>query len=182
MADLTSLATVKQWLNLTTTTDDALLTRLVSSASLFVENWLNQPITASDYTVTFDGWGGNRKTVAARPLNSVSAVTVNGMTIPAAVGPTASGYIFTASQIVLRGYAFTAGIGNCSATYNSGFVTTPKDVEQAVVELIGYRYKTRDRIGISGKSMAGENISFDAVDMSDSVRSVLRNYVRHTPN
>lgn len=182
MADLTTLANVKQWLNISGATDDALLTRMVSAASLFIENWLNQPILAQDFTVTFDGWGGRRKSLVGYPINSVASVTVNGAAIPAAVGAMASGYIYSQSQILLRNYVFTDGVANCSITYNAGYATTPKDVEQACIELVGLKYKTRDRIGLSSKSMAGESISFFDTDMSDSVRSALRNYVRHTPN
>ena len=58
MADLTTLANVKGWLGVTATTDDALLSRLISAASDYVQTWLNRTIATQTYSETRDGSGG----------------------------------------------------------------------------------------------------------------------------
>jgi gp6-like head-tail connector protein len=59
-SDLTTLADVKAWLNTTGTfgtTDDALLTRLITAASQFLKNWLSRDIVLTNYTELRDGVG-----------------------------------------------------------------------------------------------------------------------------
>ena len=55
--DLTTLATMKAYLSppLVTTTDDALLSRLVTAASGFIQSWLNRAIASASYSETRNG-------------------------------------------------------------------------------------------------------------------------------
>ena len=59
--DLTTLGDVKSWLqtgqNAFPATDDALLTRLITAASQFIQTWLNRQITLQDWIETRDGLG-----------------------------------------------------------------------------------------------------------------------------
>lgn len=181
MADLTTLANAKQWLNLSVTTDDALLARLITSASTFIENWLNQPILSATYTDTFNGKANTKRAAIGYPITAVQSVTIDGQVIPAATSATTPGFLFSKELIHLRGYQFTNGVQNCTITYTAGAFTIPNDVEQACIELVALRYKSRDRIGIDSRGMAGETTTYSSVDMSDSVRSSLRNYVRQIP-
>lgn len=55
----------------------------------------------------------------------------------------------------------------------------PADLEQAVIELVGERYKQRDRIGMNSKSLPnGESVSFLNRDMSENVRTTVGLYTR----
>jgi hypothetical protein len=71
MADLTTLANVKGWLGVTATTDDALLTRLISAASDYVQKWLNRTIAVQPYTETRDGTGGYVLPLSNYPVSAV---------------------------------------------------------------------------------------------------------------
>src|SRR5712672_1141656 len=61
--DLTTLADVKAWLqtgqNPFPATDDALLQRLISAASEFIQNWLGRQIVSADWLEIRDGPGGD---------------------------------------------------------------------------------------------------------------------------
>ena len=58
----------------------------------------------------------------------------------------------------------------------------PPDVEQAVWELVGERYRAQDRIGMSSKSLGGqETVSFDIRAMSPYIRELLNPYKRVVP-
>jgi gp6-like head-tail connector protein len=84
-SDLTTLADVKAWLNTTGTfgtTDDALLTRLITAASQFLKNWLSRDIVLTNYTELRDGVGSQSFSFANFPVTAVYAVNVAGVNIP----------------------------------------------------------------------------------------------------
>lgn len=177
MADLTTLAKAKEWLNVTSATDDALLTRLVSAASDYIQTWLNRTIASGGYTETRDGNGGATMLFANYPVTSVAAVLVDGLAVPASTGPGVPGYVFNATKIVMRGaYRFTDDVQNVTMTYTAGFSAVPNEIEQACLELVGLRYKERDRIGIISKGLAGETINYTQKDFSDAITTTLTNY------
>jgi hypothetical protein len=90
--DLTTLADVKAWLQTGQSafpaTDDALLTRLITAASQFIQTWLNRQIASQDWIEIRDGLGGPlgpydvRYQFAEFPVSAVSLVVVDGLTIP----------------------------------------------------------------------------------------------------
>lgn len=58
----------------------------------------------------------------------------------------------------------------------------PPDVEQAVWELVGERYRAQDRIGLNSKSLGGqETVSFDIRAMNPYIRELLNPYKRVVP-
>lgn len=176
MADLTTLANVKAWLGVTANTDDALLTRLIASASTFIQTWLNRDLAQQARVETRDGNGGNVMVFANYPVSAVASVVVDGYAIPASVDPYGAGYRFDATRIILTGYSFPRGFGNVVLTYTAGYATTPHEIEQACIELVSLRYRERDRIGHQSKSIGGETVSFIVKDMPDSVKTILNNY------
>jgi hypothetical protein len=177
MSDLTTLANVKAWIpNYAGTTDDVLLTRLISAVSEYIQTWLNRSLASQSYTEFRDGHGGTRLMFADYPVTAVASVSVDGATIPAAQSVTGTGYRFNATSLMLSGYLFSRGMGNVAIAYTAGFTSTPNEIEQACIELVAMRYKERERIGIVSKGMAGESITFSQKDFSDSVLTILKNY------
>lgn len=174
--DLTTLPNVKSWLGLTANTDDTLLSRMVTALSQYIQTWLNRQIASASYAETRDGTGRNRLVFADYPVTAVSSVTVDGVPIPASTGVTVPGYFFDDKSITLRGYVFTKGQGNVVLSYTAGYASTPVDLEQACIELIAFRYRERDRIGHSSKSLGGEVVSFTIADFPVDVKTILNNY------
>lgn len=181
MADLTTLANVKAWMGLKTADDDALLSRLITAASAYIETWTNRTFAQQTYDEVRDGTGCARMMFADFPVTAVSSVVVDGRAIPLAVAAGDQGYRFDTTGIVLAGYVFTRGVGNVQFSYTAGYTTTPPDIEQACIELVSLRYKERDRIGHQSKSLAGETVSFMIRDFPDSVRTILGNYRKVLP-
>jgi hypothetical protein len=179
--DLTTLANAKQWLNLTTSNDDALLSRLVTAASQFIQTWLCRQIAQSTYAETRNGDGGTRLAFANMPTTAVQAVTVDGTAILPAVSPLAAGYLFDARCLYLNGYAFNRGYQNVTLVYTAGYAATPPEVEQACIELVALRYREREHIGQASKGLAGESVSFAQKDMSDDIRTALMLYRKVIP-
>jgi Phage gp6-like head-tail connector protein len=86
--DLTTLSDVKAWLNTSGsfgTTDDAILTRLITAASSFLKRYLGRDVTLSNYTELRDGLGGAQPAsfvFANFPVQQVYQVAVAGVAIP----------------------------------------------------------------------------------------------------
>ena len=180
--DLTTLVNVKSWFAppLVAASDDALLQRLISAASGFILSWLDRDLALQSYAEVRDGSGGSRLSFAHTPAIAVQSLAIDGIAIPAAPDATSPGYVFSATQLYLRGHRFRRGVQNVMIAYTAGYAATPLEVEQACIELVALRYRERERIGHVSKSLAGETVSFSQKDMSDDIRTLLSLYRRVT--
>jgi hypothetical protein len=201
--DLTTLANAKQWLGISSETDDDLLTRLITAASAFIETYLSRRLGSQTYAEIRDGTGGRVMNFREYPVTAVSLVAVNGVPLPLAPDMVTPGYRFTRTQIILQGHRFTQDWANVSLNYTAGYgppsggwfedpwITAPQpdgsipwvpfDLEQACIELVSWRYMERQHIGQSGKSLEGANVSYSVQDLPPDVRTVLDRYRRVTP-
>jgi hypothetical protein len=179
--DLTTLDNVKGWLSppLTTTGDDALLTRLITAASQFIQTWLNRAIASETYSETRDGDGGQKLVFANAPVSAVASLTIDGEAIPLAPSAHWRGYVFSPTVLYLQGRRFTPGFQNVAVSYTAGYDSTPPEIEQACIELVALRYKERDRIGQVSKNLAGEIVAFSQKDMPADVQTLIDQYRRN---
>jgi Phage gp6-like head-tail connector protein len=200
-SDLTNLADVKAWLQTGQSafpaTDDALLTRLITAASQYIQTWLNRQIAPQDWIEIRDGIGNALGPIEARyqfatfPVSAVSLVVVDGVTIPpipvspavspgiAAVSTFASraGYLFTPTQIVIRGYAMPRKAGCVTLQYTAGYAVIPPELAQACIELVALRYRERSRVGEIARAIGGgETVSYSQKDMSDAIKTLIQQY------
>ena len=181
--DLTTLADVKAWLqtgqDAFPDTDDALLARLITAASQFIQTWLNRQVAPGDWQEIRDGTGGQRLVFANIPVVAVLSLSIDGLEIPPApsIGGFGAGYVFSPTELALRGYVFTRRAQNVIVTYTAGYVVTPPDIAQACIELVSQRYRERSRIGEVSRALGGgETVTYSQQDMSDDVKLLLRQY------
>ena len=199
--DLTTLADVKAWLQTGQgafpATDDALLVRLITAASQFIQTWLNRQIASQDWIETRDGVGNAlgpcdvRYQFAAFPVTAVGLVAVDGVTIPpipayppaqpgiAVLSTFAAqaGYLFTPTQLVIRGYAVPRKAGCVTLHYTAGYSIIPPDLAQACIELVALRYRERSRVGEVARAIGGgETVSYSQKDMSESIKILIQQY------
>lgn len=101
-------------------------------------------------------------------------VTLNGVSLVPVDGTPASGQ-YAVSDSGSYQFADDAVGETVLITYSS----VPADLEEAVTEMVGERYKQRDRIGMNSKSLPnGETVSFLVKSMSDYIKQALEPYVR----
>lgn len=191
--DLCTLADVTAWLqtgqNPFPATDDALLSRLITAASRFIESWLDRRIVAADWLEVRDGNGGHRLAFANFPVSAVLSLSIDRLTIPPAPPPESiggggfsAGYVFTPTELALRGFVFTRRAQNVVVTYTAGYSSVPPDISQACIGLVAQRYRERTRIGeVSKALMSGETVTFSQKDMSDDIKTLLSEYRTVTP-
>lgn len=103
-----------------------------------------------------------------------SGVTIAGAAATnVASAPTAGQYAVSVAGL----YTFAAADAGKSAVITYGYI--PQDVEQAAIETIAFRFKSREFIGLVSKSMGSqETVTFSQKDMQDAVKTMLQNYRR----
>lgn len=135
--DLVQLATVKSWLGLTSSADDALLSGLITQISRAIYNYINRSfVLPANVTEAYDGSGRESLILRNWPVGAISAVVVDGRPIPPAplmvAGvETAPGYVLEQAddqppgamqQLFLRGpYRFHKGRQNVIVSYRAGY-------------------------------------------------------------
>lgn len=188
--DLTNLADVKAWLNIGTSdaTYDAMLARLITACSMAMQAYMNRTLAVTTYSKTFNGNSKSQWMASNYPIQTITAVTVNGVAIPPA-GPygsglsTPSGYYFDEDTVYLIGWSFMGGVQNCTIQYTAGLPASDPNymaLAQACIEVVGMRFKERGRIGERGKIVNQENIQFLIADFPPDVITLmerLRNVV-----
>src|SRR5579862_2856951 len=186
--DLCALADVKTWLQTGQTafpnTDDALLTRLITAASQFIQTWLNRQIAPGDWQEVRDGSGGQRLAFANFPVTAVLSLSIDGLEIPPSPsdGGYGAGYVFSPTELALRGYVFTRRAQNVIVSYTAGFAATPLDIAQACIELVSLRYRERTHISeVSSALGGGETVTYSQQDMTDDVKLLLAQYRVQAP-
>lgn len=177
--DLTTVATLQGYLN-PGSNDTNLLQRLITAASLAIENYANRDFVSQNYSKVFDGNGGRVMIFDDVPVTAVSAVTINGKTIPAG-SVTAAGYYFTKNQLILNGYEFCRGYGNVAVAYTAGYGTAalgtiPQDLEQFCIGTVQHWLNDRNRSGEVSRSAGGQTITYTQKDMPAWVQTGLNQY------
>lgn len=182
MANYCTLSDVKYWLNIdqNNTNSDPLLTTLIASASAYIDNWTNRQFSQASVSYTANGTGSAILIVKDFPITSISSLTVDSQAIPLSDGKS-FGYLYDDKIIYLIGTKFTKGFQNVTVALTYGYAVIPNDIKQVCIELVGYKYKERERIGIASKTLAGEVISFDIKDLKEHNKNILNNYNRVVP-
>ena len=187
MGDLTDLASVKAWIPVTTTNDDALLTALVTQVSTFIQSWLNRTIASQAYSETRNGQGMPQMLLLNYPVTAVASVTVDGIVIPPrpALGPgtfaSLGGYTFDSNALYLSGgYLFCRGFQNVAVGYTAGYATTPADIQQATNMTVADWYKNQRgaRLGVAAEGIEGQTISYVQRPLPQPALSILQQYKR----
>lgn len=181
LADLTTLDDFKAYAQVNATTDDALLRTMIIAYSAAARSFINRDITSASYSITRDGRGTSMMLLPQFPITAISSLSVDGRPILAQTAFGLPGYRFTDTALILDGFRFTRGFGNVGVSFTAGYASVPADIAQAVNEWIALRYKERDRIGYSSKSLAGETVSFITKSMPDSVKSILSQHASIAP-
>lgn len=167
---LCTVEDVKLYLGIETTSSDTLLTSLIVGVSGFIENVTDRVFSISDYTEVRDGTGNAKMPVCFAPITEITSVKINDISFD--VKNTTTLIYFN------NGNVFPTGLMNIELKYKAGYSSVPADVKQACIELVAFKFKEKDRIGLNSKGLAGEVISFEKKDISLEIKSVLSAYMR----
>ncbi len=181
--DLQILYTVdelKRSLSITDTSKDILLFDLIKAATDYMEKATNRSFVFTNYTDTFyPEYRSSTVLLSQFPVNSVSLVVVNGVTIDALTGDLAN-YIVETEGVVKRvdGGTFPVAPYKSTVTYKAGFDVIPEDVRGAVRKIVSYEYMRRQKQGIDSEQIGSYRVSYRDLDSDQGthVLSVINRY------
>lgn len=194
--DLTTVANVKAWLGMTTSSDDGVIQDCITAASLY---WVwrtgrESLNTITSYSERYDGSGGHRQFLRQSPATSVQAVVVDGLSIPQSPDFVAPGWVLDQSGksvALIHGappryfglpivpVRFRAGMQNVLIQYQAGYTATPLDVEQAVKQMVAVNYKRRQWIDQKSQTLNGmQTVGYRDWELPPEVVCVLNAYTR----
>jgi hypothetical protein len=182
MADLTTLANVKQDLVVTETANDAQLSRLITEFSTWFLNQINRgALLAASYAEKRNGQGGDSIVPGFYPVTAVAGVTVNGIQIPASPDGVVSGFVFDELTVYMVGcHRFKKGRQNVQLNYTAGYATVPADVERAVIDQVIFSFRRLPKLGTVTQQMQGVTTAqFSQKDLAPGVLPVVQNYKNH---
>jgi hypothetical protein len=122
--------------------------------------------SSSAYTVTanapFGAWGADQGVTYA-----------NGTALTQVSGNPAVGQYSVSAGI----YTFNSADANAAVLISYSYV--PSDIGHAAMEMVGERYRYKNRIGEVSKSLGGqETVSFSQKNMPDFIATLLQPYKR----
>ena len=203
MSNFASLQNVKDFLGITASTDDDLITALLGRTTRMMQMYVGRDLIQATYTdEKYDGNGIDQDlNLRQYPIISVSSVYDDPDRVFGADslltednGSNDGQYIiYQKGEIDNQGIirrvdgAWIKGKQNIKVTYTAGYATVPEDLVQAQIDFTSFLYKNRDqRLGISGYRIGSysvtykDNSSGDATGAQNAIpadiRSVLDNY------
>jgi len=168
-------------------TQDVLLQHLVTAASAFFlqrcsRSALIGPVTVNE---TRDGHFGQRRLILLEsPVSAVASVAVDGTAVQTSANPMSPGFGFDADGIFLRGSCFTDGFSNIEISYTAGYDANSPEaamIEQAVIELVGTKFRRRTHIDEMSRSNAASGsltVSFSQKDVPAEVQAAINKFSR----
>lgn len=142
---------------------------------------MGRTIASQAYTYIGDGKNNRRIVLPFSPVTAVASVTINGQAIPLAADNTKPGYFFYNGMVNLNGYAFSGGLGNVQIAYTAGFAAIPADIDQAVCEMVGYKYREKERIGMSSQNFQTQSTSYKLADIPVTSKLLFDQYKIYIP-
>lgn len=187
MADLTTLAAVKEFMGITNTSDDALINSLNTRVSAFVESFCNRTFLSATHIEFHDGRPDQAEQVLLDNFPVISITTVhddlNHIYGADSLIPAASIIVHDDTGVLRRadGIFFTEGFKNIRIEYVAGFTATPPDLEQAVIEIIAVKVRNRGKGAEKSEKLGRWSVTYrDAgggeLNMTAETASTLNRY------
>lgn len=179
MADLTTLANVKEYLDIENddTSLDSLLTRLIAASSRQVEAFCDRVFDIQSYSEKYDGNASDILFLNHTPIIAVASLSIDDEAIPIDDFKVYDDYVRLISRL------FTPGELNVSIDYSAGCFNAatespPADLEDACIQLVAFKYNLRGASGLAEKRVGGAADVFAGNALPLSVVIILDKYRR----
>lgn len=197
--DLVTIADLKTWLRLESSTkDDNLLQSLITNISQEILTRTGRDaIVSASYEEAYDGSGTPMQALRHYPITAVASLEISDSPIVPSPDGVQTGFTFDDFVLKLVGQPvafpfgpgvygapgyFIKGFQNVVVNYTAGYSAVPFDLSEAAKEWCAYRYKQREWIGQTSKHLAtGETVSYSQRAMPEYVREVIERYKRLIP-
>lgn len=183
--DLVTTANVKSFLDIQTTTWDTVIGTLVTSCSVWIENYcggIRFKNSLSDITEYHSGdpYGEGNTSIF------LSNIPIVGITsIASASGslssPTWTNYSAATDYVVntdtgeVKFLALPVGVKNIKVVYQGGYANIPEDLQLACLELVARVFNKRKSYGASNESVGGASVTWEK-ELEVDLRKTLNRY------
>lgn len=179
---LATLAQAKEFLGITGTDQDALITRLLDAATQYLETQTGRTLAQTTLTEYYDG-DGDRTLFVASPPASFENYGVDTYLKIDDVQIDEDAFVVHSGEgrIVLDSAVFSRGDKNVEVKYKGGFATVPADLVQATIELAGAMLKRGRSAGVKSESIGDYSVTYSDVNaagggLSPTIDSVVSHY------
>ena len=182
MAALSTVAKLKQLLQIDDSNCDELLTLLLEAASAWIATQCCYPdgsMTSAERTFTFSGEDTRGWSPPVHPVTAVASVTIDDEVVPARDPATDGFWLSDFGRVQLTGaYRFTRGQGNCVIVATCGFPEDgiPPDLESAALSVAAQRFQERNRLGQVSSNVGGVQVTFSTFSVPSDVNLTIAAY------
>jgi hypothetical protein len=183
--DLVTTANVKSFLDIQTTTWDTVIGTLVTSCSVWIENYcggIRFKNSLSNVTEYHDGdpfeEGATSIFLKNIPVVSVASIASSSGSLSS---PTWTNYDASNDYIVnnytgeVKFFALPVGSQNIKVVYQGGYTTIPEDLQLACLELVARVFNKRKSYGASNESVGGASVTWEK-ELEVDLRKTLNRY------
>ncbi len=183
----TDLDEVKDYIGITGSTHDTLLTALINAATDFIESYIGRRITEQAITEELhDGDGSDSILLKQYPIDSGETITLEQASNPnvndSNFSTLSSSLYFVDynTGIITTNFTLQQGIRNYRVSYTSGYADAdvPFDIKWAAWELVSNMFNTRKAAGTTSQTLGDLSASFTReIDNDPKIKSILVKYV-----
>ncbi len=182
--DLIASETLKAYMGIDGSQQDALLESLIRQCTALFENVCNRKFKARNYSYDPDSddydadnaiLSGNdtgELVLPQFPVNSLTTLIVDGITIP-------EPSLYGRDGMIMNVF-FPKGVQNVKVVYNAGYAEIPGDLEMVCIEQCAWLFKQSpaggNLLGVSSKSLADGSVSYSARGLLPTAKEVLQKY------
>lgn len=183
--DLVSTANVKSFLDIQTTTWDTIIGTLITSCSVWIENYcggIRFKNSLSDVTEYHSGdpfaEGNTSIFLANIPVDSITSIASSSGSLSSPTWTNysaATDYVVNTSTGEVKFSSLPVGSQNIKVVYQGGYATIPEDLQLACLELVARVFNKRKSYGVSNESVGGASVTWEK-ELEVDLRKTLNRY------
>lgn len=178
--DLCTLEEVKDYMGITGSASDVddLFERLINNVTIAFHSYCGiHQFKAADYIEYLGGDGVSYIFLTNNPINTITYIAEDSdWDFAANTYYETDDYAIMDDMVVLKNSIFPKGLRNLKVSYNGGYATIPKDLNQACIEEVVRKYKKRTNVDLISKSTADGGFTKIQHGMLKDTIDVLRKY------
>lgn len=148
--------------------DQAMVKKLISAASVWANTVTSRFLAARALTEVYDGRDSTVLFARNYPINGVTSIHQDeDRAFPAGTLVAAADYIFSTTGprtiTAVNDVIWESGIQTIQVIYNAGYATVPGDLENAILILVDYWYKSYSahRFGVTSVGVDDQRIAYE---------------------
>lgn len=194
-----TLAEAKEYLKITTSAEDVIISHLVNAVSQWINGYLNRHLVSKAHVEYYSGDGSLELVLKNYPIISITSVFVDDQRLwPSSSEVVAANMIVKKDSGILRAfnllYGWQPGESNIKISYTAGYTvatsgsegggvtspgTMPYDIRLAAKLLLDRHFRigySNRKLDFSSESISGMNITFKDNDIPKDAKLMLDKY------